>query len=446
MNPADLQLPTISPSLTSKALPTLQLGALKNAKPTIPRVDIEPIYTQLKAVMGDGWADYKTAVNAFILGNLNQAELSWVLQPLLSTAPSSISPADSTRPAVSPIHLHNTLVASLYANIHRDPPPTEVAPWVVATDKPTVSSKNAGVSGANDEAEERLKKEVMALPARDRRRIKSLKDGTSPLGAIRDGLREMQAYHNALAVKPYHPGGDVSAGVAGMARTNWDLESRRRYAQPLACETLEFPTVGDVQGRIDPIATEEGLVGATQSSMQACADMVVQGAEVHVKELISNLLAHTRSNGEGCIQTAKFRRQLQLEEDGVERGVLQRNPAGLLPVEVEVQNKREPLFMQDLRLAIRTADDILRRDKFAQESSMLKVWPSLYSETFDVKANGVSSQGGAIAMSNGSLTHAERSTMVDDSIVLDEATDWQGGTLGARSDLMSVLDDCLAVG
>ncbi|KXL47800.1 hypothetical protein M433DRAFT_379948 [Acidomyces richmondensis BFW] len=446
MNPADLQLPTISPNLTSKTSPTLQLSALKNPKPTIPRVDVEPIYTHLKAVLGDGWADYKTALNAFILGNLNQAELSWVLQPLLSTASSSVPPGDSTRPAVSPLHLHNTLVASLYANIHRDPPPTDVAPWVVATDKPTALSKNAGASGANDEGEERLKKEVMALPARDRRRIKSLKDGTSPLGAINNGLREIQAYHNALDAKPHHSGEDASEGVSGMTRTNWDLESRRRYAQPLACETLEFPTVGDVQSRIDPIAAEEGLVGATQSSMQACADMIVQGAEVHLKELIGNLLTHTRSNGEGCIQTANFRRQLQREEDAVERGLLQRNPAGLLPVEVEVQNKREPLFMQDFRLAIRTVDDVLRRDKFAQETSMLKVWPSLHSEAFEAKVNGFSTHGVGFAMSNGPLSLTERSAMVEDSVALDEAPDWQGGTLGARSDLMSVLDDCLAVG
>jgi len=59
-------------------------------------------------------------------------------------------------------------VAGIYGNIGRDPPEPGVAPWVSANDKPTVLSKP--VSG--DAAEQRLKTEVMQLPARDRRRIK----------------------------------------------------------------------------------------------------------------------------------------------------------------------------------------------------------------------------------------------------------------------------------
>lgn len=69
MNPADLALPALSPTLTAKTLPTPQSSAQKNGgKVPVPRVDLEPIYTQLKASLGDGWTDYKAAVNAFVLG------------------------------------------------------------------------------------------------------------------------------------------------------------------------------------------------------------------------------------------------------------------------------------------------------------------------------------------------------------------------------------------
>ena len=68
MNPADLTLPTLSPTLASKNLPTPQSSAHKNGKTPVPRVNLEPIYTQLKAALGEHWAEYKTAVNAFILG------------------------------------------------------------------------------------------------------------------------------------------------------------------------------------------------------------------------------------------------------------------------------------------------------------------------------------------------------------------------------------------
>jgi len=69
-------------------------------------------------------------------------------------------------------HLHNQLIAGIYGNVNRDPPEPGVAPWVSANDKPTVLSKP--VSG--DAAEQRLKTEVMQLPARERRRVKEVPD------------------------------------------------------------------------------------------------------------------------------------------------------------------------------------------------------------------------------------------------------------------------------
>ena len=67
MNPADLTLNT-SPNLVSKAIPTALPITQRNGKIPVPRVDLEPIYTQLKAALGDQWADYKAAVNNFVCG------------------------------------------------------------------------------------------------------------------------------------------------------------------------------------------------------------------------------------------------------------------------------------------------------------------------------------------------------------------------------------------
>jgi transcriptional coactivator HFI1/ADA1 len=67
MNPADLSI-TISPTLTTKVPATPSAALNKNGKIPIPRVDLESIYVQLKAALGDQWADYKAAVNAFTLG------------------------------------------------------------------------------------------------------------------------------------------------------------------------------------------------------------------------------------------------------------------------------------------------------------------------------------------------------------------------------------------
>lgn len=75
MNPADLHrndsLPALdsSPPMSAKQLPALSTQKLR-ATNTVPRVDVEPIYTQLKAAIGEHWGVYKAALSSFMLGML----------------------------------------------------------------------------------------------------------------------------------------------------------------------------------------------------------------------------------------------------------------------------------------------------------------------------------------------------------------------------------------
>ena len=438
MNPADLTL-NISPSLSSKTLPTPAL-ALKNGKAPVPRVDLEPIYTQLKASLGEGFNEYKAVVGAFILGQLSQAELSYTLNTLLTLTPpllpTSTNGVSSSTPPVSTLHLHNTLFAALYANTLRDPPPTDVAPWVVATDKPAAASKNAGASGANDKAEERLKKEVMAIHPRDRRRIKTLKESGKPLS---DGFSEMVEYRHELAVKATDVAPPGSAG--GVGGRNWDIEIRRRYAQPLAEETLEFPTQDLFQARIEPICYEEGLVGGVaQGALQGCAELLEQATEAYLKEMLGGFYAHARANGEGCVMTGQFRRQVRKEEEGVEMGGLQRSAAGFLPVEMDVRAKRAPLNMEDMRLASQLGDNFMGTDPFLMERVMLGRQAVMSPEP--LRTNGIYITKPIL---NG--TGGRGGGGVDDVMMVDAPDHgWRGAAKGDMDDLLGVLDDCLAAG
>lgn len=358
-----------------------------------------------------------------------------MLQPLLSPAPSVIT---STSPALSPIstlNLHNTLLAAIYANTLRDPPPSEVAPWVVATDKPTSTSKNASSAGTNDKTEERLRKEVMGIHARDRKRIKAMKEGGK---AVNDGFAEMQEYRHELAVKPP----DITPQSAGgITRTNWELEIRKRYAQPLAEETLEFPTSSEMQSRIEPICYEEGLTGGAGGAVQTCAELMEQATEVFLKELLGSLFSHARSNGEEGIKTQVFRQRQRKEEADVERGALQRNAVGLLPVEMEEVSKRQPLGMEDLRLAVMLEDRYLSQDPFLRERVMLTRWPTIGDDS-EPKTNGVLPKPTV----NGSASRGHEDAMEIDETHATTDWSWKGAAKGDIDDLMDVLDECLAVG
>jgi transcriptional coactivator HFI1/ADA1 len=39
-----------------------------NMQTGVPRIDVEPLFTALKAAIGESWPEYKTTLNSFFLG------------------------------------------------------------------------------------------------------------------------------------------------------------------------------------------------------------------------------------------------------------------------------------------------------------------------------------------------------------------------------------------
>ncbi|KAF2720133.1 hypothetical protein K431DRAFT_227147 [Polychaeton citri CBS 116435] len=439
MDPSAFTL-TASPALSSKPLPSPLNIAQKNGKAPVHRVDLEPVYTSLKGALADQWGGYKEAVNAFVLGHLNQSELTWVLQPVLSAVPTVVTTnaTSSANPfsTVSILSLHNQLISCIFANTQRDPPPSEVASWVVATDKPTTTAKGAGSAAVNDKAEERLKRQVMSLHPRERKRLKLLKEDKSEHS--HSGLEQAQHYHDELSLRAQDVGSQSGGG-----RNNWDLEVRRRYAQPLAAEMLEFPGRDDLQTRIEAICYEQGLNGGT-ATKETCAELMEQAAEVNMKELLGALCVHARSNGlEAGVQTAGFRRQLRREEADAERGIIQRNSAGLLPVEIETHSKREAISMDDMMLSLQLGDTYVHSDPFLAERILMHRYPSSQNK-LEHLTNGASPF--QRVMTNGVSRKDERPPTEEPIAVEAQEASWQGIGRSDQDALMGALDDVLAVG
>lgn len=118
-------------------------------------------------------------------GKINQSELSTIITPILDSsspppgATSSATSAHQSEPGAA-LRAHNQLMTAMYANATREVPDHVVATWVSANDKPVSGQGTKIVSG--DAAEQRRKAEVMALPNRDRRRLKdiALNDVSTP--------------------------------------------------------------------------------------------------------------------------------------------------------------------------------------------------------------------------------------------------------------------------
>lgn len=163
---------------------------------SVPRLDLEPIYTELKAAIGENWAEYKESTTLFLLGHLNQNELASRVDHIIC--------ADQKTE-----HLHNNFICAIIGNLTRDLPDHGVASWVSANDKPSIVSKPS----SGDAAEARLKTEVMQLPPRDRRRIKAIPE-RDPHEVVPN---EVEEYHLAKQIKLPS---QVPASAGGLNKTS----------------------------------------------------------------------------------------------------------------------------------------------------------------------------------------------------------------------------------
>ena len=277
----------------------------------------------------------------------------------------------------------------------------------------------------------------MALPARDRRRLKGVaNDKSEEEAAARKNPYE--EYYQAGRIKA--PETTVATGAAGgLTKTNWDLEIRKRYLQPLFSETLEFPDTGVLHARIVPICYEESVA---QGCSAQCAELVGIAAEMYLKDKLSAVFDRTRSNGPryehsagGGILTRAYKKSIAREESEVKAGKLQRTREDdLLPTEAQAASTRRPISMADLQLSAQVGP--------LPWNSMPLIAYSISNASagYDHDQWLMEQEQTDGVMTNG---HAESD---EDKMEIDSNTDnygWEGAQ--DRAALQSVLADCLAI-
>ncbi|KAM3512144.1 hypothetical protein MY11210_004208 [Beauveria gryllotalpidicola] len=434
IDPAALSRPAINvstPLLSTKSLSSLG-GALKAKSSQIPgRIDLEPLYTELKAAIGpEQWQIYKEATTEFFIGSLNQNEYSERIEPILAG------------PNGEKEHLHNQLIAAIYGNVTREIPDQGLAPWVSSNDKPTASASKAATG---DATERRLKGDVMQLPARDRRRIKDLTHNDFD---INENLSSVFTEFRRKTTQ------DASSSAAGgINNMNIDLEIRKRFAQPLAIESGEFPDVGLITARMLPFCYEAGL---PSGHVTEAPQLMSIAADAFIKEMLTQVFARTRSNGAGdsgsagygigtqWIQTHNYKRQLHLEEDAALRGEVSRDKAGLLPVEARAAGEQGPLAMADVRVALEIADSsmsqfpVLRRQILCgYREGELENWNDhTWAENYK--------PGPVEELTNGYDSSTFHNGL--EPMDIDAEMGWEGAEDSDTDMLDCMLDSCLAVG
>lgn len=339
-------------------------------------------------------------------------------------------------------HAHNTIICAIVHNSGRDSPEPGTAPWVTASsDKSSGPSTNKAVV-ISDASEQRLKTEIMALPVRDRRRIKTL--FTDNKDAPEEALYRRTAYEDYYHASHIKAPDNVPASAGGLTKTNWDLEIRKRYTQSLFAETLEFPDAAAIHARIVPICYEESVAAGT--SLQ-CAELVGIATEIHIKNLLHDVFNRVRVNGPryengaaGGAFTAKYKKQLHREEADIKSGKVARNrDDDLLPIEAKEANARRPLGIADLKLANRVGPNLFTGMPLLGVHVGQSFFDDLYDDSYS-QAQSTAQTGKSLPATNGTAEDEDEMDIDDDD---DDDWGWEGTGVGDRAMLGNLLADCL---
>lgn len=441
-NPAALSraesIPTASPANKTVAASTTK--STKNGNGAAPqRIDFEPLYTDLKVLIGHHWSTYQDALSKFIQGRLSATEFSDLTDSFLLSSPQTE-------------HAHNALVCAILYNVSREKPEHHgPAIWVTAATDKSSTTGPSKPNIASDAGEQRLKVEVMNLPPRDRRRLKGIGAGGDK--ADDDNLlkRKYEDYYQAGKIRVPE---NVPPSAGGLNKTNWDLEIRKRYTQPLFSETLEFPDATGIFSRMVPICYEESV--ASGSSMQ-CAELVAVATEIFVKDLLTSVFNRTRANGPkydngaaGGVSTGAYLRQLEREEHEFQHGKIQKGrDSGLLPVENREAIARRPIGIGDLKVASGVGRGLWNgmpligsRVAEAAFENELEDWME-ERRVLEATAAKTAAENQHLSINGSGVVVEEH--LPDSMDIDDDDYGWQGGGAASREALGSLLDDCLSV-
>lgn len=241
---------------------------------------------------------------------------------------------------------------------------------------------------------------------------------------------------------------------------DFDLEIRKRFTQPLAIESGEFPDVNQISGRMLPICYEAGLASGHVSD---APQLVSVATDAFIKEVLTHIFSRTRSNGPGdsgnagfgigtvWVQTHKYRKQLHLEEDAAQRGDTTRDKVGMLPIESKAASDRGPLSMADMQIALEMADIglsqfpiITTQVLYGYRDGELENWND-YSWINDEEPLRRVEEIHSTAI-NGNSSHELVNGVHPDAMDIDTDMWWDGADNQDMDMLDGVLDSCLAVG
>lgn len=306
------------------------------------RIDVDSLMNEFRRELGPSkWEKYRDSLTHFLMGKLSRAELVKCLKENLGLSGYAM-------------RNHNTLVLSLLANACREAPPgteSSLAEWKATTRGG--KARHTQIDSTND----RMHKEILSLPVRERRRIKNIaKESAAALKAplilpqppvlvaTRQAMLPHIPFHQDSSKESRNSSPMLNAGTTSQAQNGerslkeqvrnttgrgkdkdnspsgtgsslltdpllglhsgrtsgpltWTQDIIQGFDTPLISESHEVPDDFALGSRMLGIALEHGVLGGIGTG---ATDMMLVGLETYLSNIVDRLIAvkHRRISGQ----------------------------------------------------------------------------------------------------------------------------------------------------
>lgn len=269
-----------TPGLKNGATTTAETVTSSGKATFSKRIEVENLAKELQRKLGKDWDKYQSTISHFLMGKLSRSELTQVLGDLLT---------DSKM-----VRMHNQLLLANLANSLRDGPAQLSANSGFGGNGLNKRKKDGRVKTSSQY--EKLKKDIMGLPIRERRRIKTITRDSGKRSMANSALTLTR--QSLLPKIPYIS--DKDKNVTGNT-VEWTQDISHGIQTLLSSETYSLPDNDNLKSRMLGIAREHGLTGTIDKN---AVDITYIGLENYLKGIL-----------EQAVDTVRYRKMKYASDD-----------------------------------------------------------------------------------------------------------------------------------
>lgn len=242
---------------------TTPVSATQSLK-TNKRVQLEMLIREFQQKLGNDWDRYHEALTMYLIGKLSRPEMVAIVSPLLKDGL---------------YKYHNKFLLLNFANSLQDSPAEFSSELASFWNKKNAKSKNV-----KSTQYEKIKQNIMGLPLKERRRIRTIRRESGKLNKLNAGITLTR---QALLPKIPMIQDKEQQQLQVNNLVQWQQDVVNGINTPLASTLYELPDYDNLSRQVLMMMRENGLTGGVSAQL---LDIINLGVEAYLKNIIESAI------------------------------------------------------------------------------------------------------------------------------------------------------------